>query len=292
MKKNMGNILEINNVSKTYGKTAALEAINVSFEEGKIYGLLGRNGAGKTTLLNLITNKFEATTGEILLGKESVWENPNAQSKICYMTEKNMFPKEFTVLQLLKSSFDFYENFDLEYALNLAEQFKLNIGKKFKTLSKGFESITKIIIALSTDCPLVLMDEPVLGLDAAVRDKFYRIFLDNFARKPRTFIISTHLIEEVSGIIEEAVIIDSGRLLLKKPVEEMLQMGYCVAGKSNNVDKYAEGRKVVHSEMVGNFKTITIYEPVSQRDNQTAASLDLEIVPVQLQKLFVHLTGD
>jgi len=285
-------LLQVDGVSKIFGKNSALKEVSVSFEEGKIYGLLGRNGAGKTTLLNLITAKFAATSGRIHFKNEPVWENPHVQSRICYMTEKNMFPKDFKVKQLFKTAEAFYEGFDSSYALQLAENFRLDTDKKFKHLSKGFESIVKIIIALATSCPLVLMDEPVLGLDAAVRDEFYRVFLENFSRKPRTFIISTHLIEEVSSIIEEAVIIKSGELLLKKSVEELLQMGYCAAGKSDCVDRYAEGRKIIYKEMVGNFKTVTVFEPAAQKDVQAASNLGVELVPVQLQKLFVHLTGD
>lgn len=288
----MSSILEAVNVTKSFGANTALQDISVQFEEGRIYGLLGRNGAGKTTFLNLITAKFGTTSGKILYRGKDVWEDLHAQSQICYMTERNMFPKDFKVRQLFETAEDFYSGFDMSYAKYLADKFKLDMGKKFKTLSKGYESICKIIMALASDCQLVLMDEPVLGLDAAVRDEFYRIFLEDFAKKPRTYIISTHLIEEVSGIIEEAVIIKSGRLLMKKSVEEMLEMGYCAAGKSDNVDRYTEGRKVIHQEMVGNFKTATIFEPAGQRDTDKAAKLDVEIVPMQLQKLFVHLTGE
>jgi len=288
----MSNILEVQNITKSYGSKNALNNVSIKLQENKIYGLLGRNGAGKTTLLNLITNKICATSGQILYMNENVWENGKVQSNICYMTEKNMFPKDMKVKEILETGKLFYPEFDMEYALKLAGIFKIDLKKKFKNLSKGYESMVKIVVALASNAPLVIFDEPVLGLDAAVRDIFYRVLVENFAEKPRTFIISTHLIEEVSDLIEEAIILKEGNLLFQKPVEDILTMGYCVAGKASNVDTYTKGRKVIYEENVGNFKTATIFESEENKNVGLAKELEADIVPMQLQKLFVHLTAD
>lgn len=288
----MSSVLEIENITKIYGKKEALKDLNIKLNDNKIYGLLGRNGAGKTTLLNLITNKICATSGQIRYMNENVWENEKAQRNICYMSEKNMFPKDIKVKEIFETAKLFYPDFNMEYALKLAATFKIDLKKKFKSLSKGYESMVKIVIALASNAPLVILDEPVLGLDAAVRDVFYQVLVEDFAENPRTFIISTHLIEEISDLIEEAIIIKDGTLLFQKPVEEILQMGYCVAGKAVNVDNYTKGRKVIHEDLVGNFKTATIFESDDKKDTLMAKELEVDIVPMQLQKLFVHLTAE
>jgi len=288
----MSNTLEVKNITMKYGKKEALSDVSLSLGENKIYGLLGRNGAGKTTLLNLITNKIFATSGEILYMNENVWENEKVQKNICYMSEKNMFPKDMKVKEIFETGKLFYPDFDMEYALKLTDVFKIDLKKKFKSLSKGYESMVKIVIALASNAPLVILDEPVLGLDAAVRDIFYKVLVENFAEKPRTFIISTHLIEEISDLIEEAIIIKDGRLLFQKPVEDILKMGFCVAGKASNVDMYTKDRKVIHEEVVGNFKTATLFEKDDKKDIALAKELEVDIIPMQLQKLFVHLTAE
>lgn len=288
----MNNVLEVQSVIKSYGKKNALNNVSLKLDENKIYGLLGRNGAGKTTLLNMITNKISATSGKILYMNENVWENGKVQSNICYMSEKNMFPKDMKVREIFETGKLFYPEFDMGYALNLADIFKIDLKKKFKNLSKGYESMVKIVVALASNALLVILDEPVLGLDAAVRDIFYKVLVENFAEKPRTFIISTHLIEEVSDLIEEAIILKEGNLLLQKPVEDILRMGYCVAGKASNVDAYTKGRKVIYEENVGNFKTATLFESEENKNVGLAKELEVDIVPMQLQKLFVHLTAE
>lgn len=283
--------IQIKNISKKYGNVNALNDVSISIEDKKIYGLLGRNGAGKTTLLNILTNKIYPTSGEILINSENIWENQCIQSQICYMTEKNLYPREMKVLDIFKSAQITYDNFDMDMALNLASYFKLNIKKKNKSLSKGFESILKIIVCLASNAPVAIMDEPVLGLDAAVRDEFYKILLENYVQNPRTLIISTHLIEEISSLIEEAIILHKGRILVKKPVDKLLEEGYCATGKAENVDRYCEGRNVIHSETIGKFKNNTVLEPYEKRDMEYASQLDIEIMPISLQKLFIHMTG-
>lgn len=288
----MSYILEVNNISKSYGKQLALDNISFKLTEGKIYGLLGRNGAGKTTFLNILTNNIPETSGDILFDSENVWENASVQSKIYYMTEKNLFPKDMKIKEIFKTSAMFYPEFDMDYALSLAQTFKINLKKKYKTLSKGYESLCKICIALASNAQFVILDEPVLGLDAAVRDLFYKILIENFTKTSRTFLISTHLIEEIADIIEEAIILKNGKLLLHSPVEEILTSGYCVAGKSENVDNYSKGKRIINEELVGNFKTTTIFETKNTSDLELAKELDVEIVPMALQKLFVHLTAE
>lgn len=288
---NLSFNIEIKNISKKYGSINALNNISITIGDKKIYGLLGRNGAGKTTLLNILANKTPQTSGEILINSKNAWENQNIQCQICYMTEKNMFPREMKIVDIFKSAQMIYDNFDMDAALNLAAHFKLNVKKKNKSLSKGFESILKIIVCLASNTPVVIMDEPVLGLDAAVRDEFYKILLENYAQNPRTFIISTHLIEEISSLIEEAIILHNGKVLIKKPVDELLEEGYCATGKAENVDLYCKGRNVIHSERIGKYVNNTIIEPYQQRDIRYASQLDIEITPISLQKLFIHMTG-
>ena len=167
------NVVEVKNLSKLYGRTLALDNVSTKFEGGCIYGLLGRNGAGKTTLLNLITDKIFPTNGEVMIDGENVHENDKALSKVYCMNEKGLYPAGMTIRDIFKWTREFYPGMDMEYAYRLADEFSLNVKKKERTLSTGYMSIFKIIIALACNAPILLLDEPVLGLDANFRDLFY-----------------------------------------------------------------------------------------------------------------------
>ena len=154
------SIIEIKKVSKSYNKKQVLNNINITFEENKIYGLLGRNGAGKTTILNLITDRVVVDSGEITIDGENVYENDNALEKIYFMTERTLYPEDFKVKDVFKWTKEFYSNFDRNYALELSKKFSLNINTKMKNLSTGYTSICKIITTLASNAEVLIFDEP------------------------------------------------------------------------------------------------------------------------------------
>ena len=172
------SIIEIKNITKKYLNVIAVDNLSITIEENKIYGLLGRNGAGKSTLLNMITNKIFPTSGEIFIDNDSVIDNDRAISKIYCMTEKNLYPEGMKIKDTFKWSKEFYQKFNMEYAKGLALKFNLNLNKRVKELSTGYSSIFKVIIALSCNAPIILLDEPVLGLDANHRDFLYHYSSD------------------------------------------------------------------------------------------------------------------
>jgi ABC-2 type transport system ATP-binding protein len=222
--------IEIKNITKKFGTTVALDDVSIGLEKNKIYGLLGRNGAGKTTLLNLMTNKLFPTEGEILVDGDNIIENDKPLSKMYFMTEKNFYSDTMTVKSAFKWGKEFYPAFDENYAETLSEKFLLKTNKKIKSLSTGYKSIFKIIFALSCKVPVILLDEPVLGLDANHRDLFYRELLQSYSENPRTIIISTHLIEEAADIIENAIVLKNGKIIMNDSVENILSQGFCVSG--------------------------------------------------------------
>lgn len=279
--------IAINHVSKQFNKVHALEDVTLQFEEGKIYGLLGRNGAGKSTLLNLISNRLFPTAGEITINGRPACENDQAQRLVYLMSEKTFYPETMRVKEVFDWTGRFYKGFDKNEAIRLAHEFKLDITKKVKGLSTGYSSIYKLITALCVDVPYLFLDEPVLGLDANHRDMFYKLLLESYAARPRTIVISTHLIEEISGIIEEIVIIKEGRVIKAQNCEELLSQGYCVSGKASDVDAYVQGKEVIGIDALGGLKTAYI---MGQCD-KSALDANLEVSKMDLQKLFIQLTN-
>jgi ABC-2 type transport system ATP-binding protein len=282
--------IEIKNVSKAYGKTVALKNVTATIADGKICGFLGRNGAGKTTLLNIITNRLFADQGQVLIDGEPALENDRAQAKIFYMTEKTLYPNDMKARDVFRLTQGFYPQFDLGYAAALADRFKLETGKKIGELSTGYLSIFKLILTLASNAPVIIFDEPVLGLDANHRDLFYKELVAHYNAAPKTVILSTHLIEEAARLLEEVIIIKEGQILLTQPVEELLALAYTVSGSQENVDRYAVGKKVIREEALGRFKAATIYQKRNGTDQETLAQLGLDLAPARLQELFISLT--
>ncbi len=285
-------LLETNMLTKNYGDVYALKDFTVKLDCNKIYGFLGRNGAGKTTFLNIVSSRIFATDGEVKIFGQDSFNSQEILSKICYMPEKNLFIGTMRVVEILKSAALFYNGFDMQYAQELCTKFGLQTKKKYKALSRGYESILRIVIGLASRASLTIFDEPVLGLDAAVRDMFYGELIEDYTNHPRSFIISTHLIEESANMFEEVVIIKEGSLVKQLPVDELKEMARYVSGKAASVDEAVVGLNLIHSETVGATKICAIFDRLDDEKLKKLTRPDLDLSPIPVQKLFIYLTNN
>lgn len=280
--------IEIKHVSKRYKTVTALKDVTMYFEPGKIYGLLGRNGAGKTTLMNIIANRIFADQGTVLIDGDTATENMAVHEKIFCMSEADLYSPNLRVREHFKWTKRFYDGFDEALAYELADRFKLDVNKRFRALSKGYQSIFKLVIALSLDVPFVFFDEPVLGLDANNRELFYKLLLEKYEREGNTLVIATHLIEEVAHIIEDVVLIDTGRVLLAENVADLLARGYAVSGACADVEKYCVNKQLIGEDHLGGMMTAYVLGERTPVSSET----HLQFAPLNLQKLFVKLTNE
>ncbi len=278
--------IELKNLTKHYKDTKALEDVTLTIEYGKIYGLLGRNGAGKSTMVNLISNRIFPTSGEIFVDGEMSIENDEALRKIFTMSEHNLLPVDKKFKDAVKIVSMFYPDFDKDYAFRLAQMFELDVKKKLMSLSTGYSSIAKLIIALASGADYIFFDEPVLGLDANHRELFYRLLIERYAETGSTFIISTHLIDECANLIEKAIIIDKGRLVTADDTERIMENSYTVTGPAELVDKYTAGKTVVGSDTVGGIRSAYV------KGKPENVPQGLEISKASLQSLFIQMTND
>lgn len=282
------NKIELMDVHKSFGTVQAVKNVSLTLEPGKIYGLLGRNGAGKSTLLNMITGRVFPDAGTITVDGEDVIENDRALEKIYLMGESKYYPEGMRIKEAFYWASKFYPNFDMENAQYLAKQFELNLRKKFKELSTGMSTMFRLTVALSTGAPYIFLDEPVLGLDAVHRDMFYRLLVEQFERHPACYVISTHLIEEVTGLLEEVYIIRNGELLLHESTERLLERGYTATGPAAVIDDFIVGRTCIGTDSLGGLKSAYLLEPVATAQIPEG----VEISKLNLQQLFVQLTKE
>lgn len=279
--------ITVEHVSKNYGPVRALQDVSLTFEAGKIYGLLGRNGAGKSTLLNVISNRIFPEAGAVLVDGLPARENDAALSQIYLMSEQTCYPEGMRVKEAFHWTKNFYPQFDEEFAQKLSDSFDLNLKTKVKGLSTGYLSIFKLVTALSTNAPYLLLDEPVLGLDANHRDLFYKVLLAKYGEKPFTAVLSTHLIEEAAGFIEDLAIIKEGKVLTACSREELTAGYYTVSGSAQAVEAYIKGKETLSVEAIGGLRTACL----KGRPDRSISAEGLEFSGVDLQKLFILLTN-
>ena len=279
--------MEVKQVSKHFGDVTAVDDVSFTLESGKIYGLLGRNGAGKSTLLNLISNRVFPNSGEITLDGETVFENDKVQGKIFAMSDQNNYPADWRISKVFKWTGKFYRGFDKEQALKLCAQFDLNPKKKVLSLSTGYRSVFKLIVALCVDVEYVFYDEPVLGLDAHFRTLFYRLLLEKYSAKPCTIVLSTHLIEEAAQIIEDVLVMKQGKLIYSGSALNLEEHCFSVSGESAKINGYEKGKKIMGTQSLGGMKTLYLWG----EGKEEAASLGLRVAPMNLQEIFVEMTN-
>lgn len=276
--------IEVQNISKSFKTTRALDNVSFTLEPNKIYGLLGNNGAGKTTLLNIITGRLIADNGLVQIDGESNYNNDKALSKCFLLSADNLYPSDMKVNRAYEATRLFQPNFDEAYAIELAKRFELPLNKKITALSTGYASIFRLTIALAVGTPYLFLDEPVLGLDAQHRDLFYKLLIERFAENPSTIVVSTHLIGEVANLLEQTIIIRNGRIIENLPNEQMLSGGYTVSGPAVAVKQFTADKKVISQTALGGLLTVCL-------QGQPPANLPagLEVSRLNLQDYFINL---
>ncbi len=285
--------LHCENIVKTYGGKDVLHDVTLDLQPGKIYGLIGRNGAGKTTLLSILSAQNPATRGSVTLDGEPVWEHRQSLAKICFSRELSANAESglaaMKAKEYLRIAATYYEDWDKALEERLVKLFDLNVKKKLGKMSKGMLSMITIVVALCSKAPYTFLDEPVAGLDVVAREQFYKLLLEEYSSSGRTFVVSTHIIEEAADVLEEVVILHEGKILLKENTQTFVDSAVHVSGKAEEVDAATAGLEVHHPETIGRSKGVTVFLKPGQAVDE---SRDVSIQPVSLQRAFVALCGE
>lgn len=211
-------MIEFIDVCKNFDEQTVLKNINLTIPKGKIIGLLGKNGMGKTTLIKLINDLLTPTSGDILISGNK----PGVESKkiISYLPERTYLDKSQTPLEVINYFSIFYEDFNKEKALNLLNALNLETNKKISKMSKGMQEKLQLILVMSREADLYILDEPLGGVDPATRDYILDTILSNF-KEGSSVLISTHLISDIERILDEVVFIDKGEVILTASTDEL-----------------------------------------------------------------------
>lgn len=211
-------LLECKHLCKSYGSKSVLKDINLTIPRGKIVGLLGRNGQGKTTLIKLMNDLLTPTSGEVLVNGKHI--GVESKKIISYLPERTYLDKTMTLNDVVKYFKEFYDNFDSKKAFKLFNDLDLDINQKLSSMSKGMQEKVQLVLVMSREADLYILDEPLGGVDPATRDYILDTILTNF-NDGASIIISTHLISDIERILDEVIFIEKGRVVLSSSTDEL-----------------------------------------------------------------------
>lgn len=214
----MSEIVRCNDLTKKYGNLTALNQVNFTLESGKIVGLLGPNGSGKTTLIKLLNGLLTPSQGEILVADQKI--GVETKKLVAYLPDNSYLNSWMTVKQIVEYFTDFYEDFRPDVAYEMLNRLDIAPNRKLKTLSKGNKEKVCLILVMSRNARLYVLDEPIAGVDPAARDYVISTIINNY-NPEATVIISTHLIADIEQILDEVIFLKEGRIVLQKTVDEI-----------------------------------------------------------------------
>ncbi|HDT11162.1 MAG TPA: ABC transporter ATP-binding protein [bacterium] len=291
----MGEILRIENLYKNFGRKQVLQAFNMTLEEGKVYGLLGKNGEGKTTLIRMIMGIIPGNKGKIFYkGKPVVFNNPHYKKEIGYIPEESFFFGWMKINELLAFNSSFYPKWNAEKARKLLERLDLDGNLKIKNLSRGMKLKLGLIVALASEPELLILDDPTSGMDVPTRHDFLKNIIQEILEEGTSILFSSHLVHELEGIIEQLGILHRGKLILDADFEEVKSSAKKVR---LSLDRYVPEQFNIKGILTHRFNgsdcDLAIY-PWSEeikRDLQALNPTRMEIESMTLEEIFIHFVS-
>lgn len=212
------NILEVKNIDKSFGSKKIIEKVSFTIGKGKIVGLLGKNGSGKSTIIKMINDLLTIDEGEILVCGERI--GVETKSMISYLPERTYFESSQKVSEIIDFFAEFYDDFDKDKACRLLKDLDLDINDSMSKMSKGMKEKIQLVLVMSRNAKLYILDEPLGGVDPATRDYIMQTILSNFG-EDSSMLITTHLIADVEKILDEVIFIDKGKIILTGNADEI-----------------------------------------------------------------------
>ena len=278
-------------LSKHYGRNAALDSITLDIPEEGIIGLIGRNGSGKTTLLKLCAGLLDVTSGSLLVFGAKPMDNLSVLQDVIYSYHNIIYYKSLKLRTIMDSYAAMFSSFDLEFARKLLRYFGLEEDWKYTRLSQGMAGIFNFTCALASRARLTLLDEPLLGMDITVRKTAYEVLLRDFTEHPRTIIVSSHMLAELEAVLSDILLIDEGRLVLFDNIDNLRQSAYRIEGEKQAVDAFSAGRAVIYRRDGLGCEAV-IRELYDQRVLEEVGRYGLRVSTVRPEDLCIYLTRE
>ncbi|MFZ4454560.1 ATP-binding cassette domain-containing protein [Salibacterium aidingense] len=286
------NVVKAQGLAKTYGGKTALQGLSFSMEDHTITGLIGRNGAGKTTLLKTLAGFIRPESGDITVFSEKPFNNLKVSANTIFIEDYMNWPTSLQLGELLQEGKRFYENWNETLPERLFDYFNLDHKALHKNLSKGKKSTFNMIFGLAARCPLTLLDEPMTGMDAAVRKDMYRVLLKEYIAYPRTILLSSHHLEEVEELLEDVLLLDEGHLQLHLSMEELREKVIGLTGSRGVLELWVQRHQILHTSFAGEKEEYVVVENgFSEDEREQMKRAGIAISDISPTNAAVYLTA-
>ena len=288
-------MIQVNHVSKTFDGFFALSDLNIHVPKGTVYGLVGPNGAGKSTIIRHLTGVYRPDSGEILIDGQPVYENIAVKSRIAYIPDDVYYYPQANVRDMMRFYQGVYPNFDLETFENLRTIFKLDEKRPIRRFSKGMQKQAAFWLAISTRPDILILDEPVDGLDPVMRRQVWSIILEDVAEHGTTVLVSSHNLRELEDVCDHVGVMHKGKMMLEHSLSELQENIVKVQFVPQDEEEkpLPEALNVIHKSTSGRIQTLIIrgqQEEVA-KIIESEAPLFYDMVPLSLEEIFIYELG-
>ena len=287
--------VELKNVTKIYEGFKALDALNLTVPSGSVYGLIGPNGAGKTTAIRHMMGVLRQDAGSVLLDGEPVFENPSVKARMLCIPDEPYFTSTSTTRDLMKFTRALYPRFDTERYEKLREIFALDDTRPIRRLSRGMQKQSAFWIALAARPEVLVLDEPVDGLDPVMRRQVWSLIMQDVAERGTTVLVSSHNLRELEDVCDHVGIMNKGKVLLERSLSELQEntVKMQIVFRGEGAPELPAGLNLLHESHLGRVFTI-IFRGNTQQITERLAALDpvyMEAVPLTLEEIFIYELG-
>lgn len=286
-------MLEVTDLTKHFGRFCALDGLCMTVPTGAVYGLIGPNGAGKSTLLRHLTGAFRPERGKVLLDGEPVYENPAAKARMAYIPDELFFYRASSMASMARFYSGLYGHFDWMRLSRMAQALGLDTGKPLRAFSKGMQKQAAFVLAVSLRPDVLVLDEPVDGLDPVMRRQLWSLILQDVAERSTTVVVSSHNLRELEDVCDHVGILHRGKLLLERDLGQLQDTLVKVQVLLPENAALPPELPVLHASSSGRMRTLIL-----QSSRETAAETFapcrpeyFEAVPLSLEELFIYELG-
>ena len=290
-------MIEVNNLVKEFDGFRALDGVNMNVGDGDIYGLVGPNGAGKSTLIRHLTGVYRQDKGEVYIDKEPIYENRKVKGEIAYIPDDLFYFLQADTLEMMRYYKRIYASFDEKLFYHMQEFFSnIDVKRNIRSLSKGMQKQVAFWLALCCRPKLLILDEPLDGLDPVMRRQIWTILMSEVAEKKTTVLVSSHNLRELEDVCDHVGIMDHGKIIIERSLLDLhgniskIQVA-CRAG----MPKLPEDFEVVHMSKIGRVYTMIVRGNPNQAAEAIRTDRDdmaiIDILPLTLEEIFIYEMG-
>ena len=282
--------IEVRELVKSFDGFRALDGLNISVPKGAVYGLVGPNGAGKSTVIRHLAGIYKQDSGEVLIDGEPVYENTAVKSRIAYIPDEIFYFSQASLNDMMKFYSSVYPTFSPERFEKLGEAFELDRKRHIRKFSKGMQKQSAFLLALS-QCPdVVILDEPVDGLDPVMRRQVWNILLGDVAENGTTVIVSSHNLRELEDVCDHVGIMDRGKMCIERSLGDLQSSIVKIQLALPDGASLPEGLEILHNSSVGRVQQLILRGSVEELTAKlyTCSPLICDVLPLTLEEIFIY----